>query len=152
MKKEIKNRLKELSEEKFKKFQSKLCPNVNNILGVRIPVLKKYAEELIKTYEPEILINEIDNEYYEEKMLQGILIGSIKNKDIYKIQEYIRNFVPKIDNWAICDTFCSGLKITKKYKQEMWDFIQIYSESKREFEIRFYVVMLLDYYVEQQYL
>ena len=54
MKKEIKNRLKELSEEKFKKFQSKLCPNVNNILGVRIPVLKKYAEELIKTYEPEI--------------------------------------------------------------------------------------------------
>ena len=152
MKKEIKNRLKELSEEKFKKFQSKLCPNVNNILGVRIPVLKKYAEELIKTYEPEILINEIDNEYYEEKMLQGILIGSIKNKDIYKIQEYIRNFVPKIDNWAICDTFRSGLKITKKYKQEMWDFIQIYSESKREFEIRFYVVMLLDYYVEQQYL
>ena len=152
MKKEIKNRLKELSEEKFKKFQSKLCPNVNNILGVRIPVLKKYAEELIKTYEPEILINEIDNEYYEEKMLQGILIGSIKNKDIYKIQEYISNFVPKIDNWAICDTFCAGLKITKKNLNKMWEFLQKYVKSSKEFEIRFGVVMILDYYITESYL
>ena len=60
--------------------------------------------------------------------------------------------MPKIYNWGVCDTFCAGLKITRKYKKEMWDFIQKYLKSNKEFEIRFGVVMLLNYYIEEDYL
>ncbi len=153
MEKKIKKELIKLSDEKYKEFQKNLCPKMKReILGVRIPVLRNYAKKLILQYEQEKILNEIGNEYYEEIMLQGMIIGLNKEKDIKKIQKQIKKFVPKIDNWAVCDTFCAGLKITKKYKAEMWEFLQPYLESKKEFYVRFGVVMLLDYYIEEEFL
>ncbi len=151
MKHQIKEKLFQLADEKYKKFQSGLCPETSNIIGVRVPVLRNYAKELSKKYEIEKLLKQIDNEYYEEIMLQGMLIGLI-NDNIENIQNKIKEFVPKIDNWAVCDVFCAGLKITKKYKKEMWQFLQRYLKSSKEFEIRFGIVMILDYYIDEEYL
>ena len=67
-------------------------------------------------------------------------------------KKYIKNFLPKINNWAICDTFCVGLKITKKNKEKMWNFLQRYLKSKKEFEVRFGIVMILDYFIDEQHL
>lgn len=152
MRKEIIDKLFELQDLKYKEFHSNLCPGTNNIIGVRIPNLKKYAKELINIYSLEELLENIGDEYYEEIMLKGILIGIAKEKDISKIITYIEEFIPKIDNWAICDVFCAGLKITKKYKNEMWQFIQKYIKSNEEFKVRFAIVMILDYYIEEEYL
>ena len=152
MKEEIKRRLIELSDQKYKEFHGGLCPGTENIIGVRVPVLRKYAQELFKEKDWKQTIKEIDNDYYEEIMLQGMLIGQAKNEDINTILKYVEKYVPKIDNWAICDVFCAGLKITKKYKKEMWNFIQKYLKSDKEFEIRFAVVMILDYYIDEEYL
>lgn len=152
IKEEIKNKLKELADSKYKEFHSGLCPNTENILGVRVPVLRNYAKEISKQYEIEVLLKNIDNEYYEEVLLQGMLIGLSKEKDIEKILGYIKEFIPKIDNWAICDGFCAGLKITKKNKEIMREFIKPYLNSSKEFEIRFGIVMILDYYIEEKYL
>lgn len=151
MKQKIKEELKSLQDKKYKEFHSKLCPGTNNIIGIRIPVLREYAKTLLKENDFKTLINNIDDEYYEEIMLQGMLIGLVKS-DFNEIKPYIENFIPKIDNWAICDTFCAGLKITKKYKKEMWDLINIYTTSDKEFYIRFAVVMILDYYIEEEYI
>ena len=85
-------------------------------------------------------------------MLKGMLIGQAKTEDINIILKYVEEYVPHIDNWAICDVFCAGLKITKKYKKEMWNVIQKYLKSDKEFEIRFAIVMILDYYIEEEYL
>ena len=152
MKQEIKKKLFEISDQKYKEFHKGLCPGTENIIGVRVPVLRKYAQELFKERDWKQTIEEIDNEYYEEIMLQGMLIGQAKKEDINTILRYVEKYVPKIDNWAICDVFCAGLKITKKYKKKMWDFIQKYLNSDKEFEIRFAVVMILDYYIEEEYL
>lgn len=151
MKHQIKERLFELADQEYKEFHSGLCPGTSNIIGVRVPVLRKYAKELAKEYEIKELLKQIDNQYYEEIMLQGMLIGLAK-EDFKTTQKQIKEFVPKIDNWAVCDTFCAGLKVTKKYKKEMWNFIQSYLKSDKEFEIRFGVVMILDYYIEDEYL
>lgn len=152
MKEEIKKRLLELSDEKYKKFQETLCPGIENIVGVRVPILRNYAKELFKEYNWKQIIEQIDDEYYEEIMLQGMLIGQAKNEDISIILNYIDSFVPKIDNWAICDVFCSGLKISKKYQSKIWSFIQKYLRSDKEFEVRFAVVMILEYFIEDTYL
>ena len=152
MKNEIKQKLFELSDKKYKKFHSNLCPGTDNIIGVRVPILRNYAKELFKENDWKKTIEQIDSEYYEEIMLQGMLIGQAKNENINIILKYVENYVPKIDNWAICDVFCSGLKITKSHKKEMWNFIQKYIDSDKEFEIRFAIVIILDYYIEQEYL
>lgn len=156
MKNDIKIQIKEhilkLADEKYKEFHSKLCPNTDNVLGVRVPILRNYAKELSKNHTTNELLKNIDNQYYEEIMLQGMIIGLSKEKDFEVIKKYIKDFVPKIDNWAICDVFCAGLKITKKYKKDMWDFIQNYLESKNEFYLRFAIVMILDFYIEEEYL
>lgn len=151
MKQKIKEKLWELADQKYKEFHSGLCPGTDNIIGVRVPVLRNYAKELLKRYEIEELLKQIDDQYYEEIMLQGMLIGLAK-QDFETRQKQIEKFVPKIDNWAVCDVFCAGLKATKKRKKEMWDFIQKYLRSDQEFEIRFGVVMILDYYIEEEYL
>ena len=151
MKNQIKSKLFELADQKYKEFHSSLCPGTENIIGVRVPILRNYAKELSKEYEISQLLQEIDNQYYEEIMLQGMIIGLAK-QEFNNFQEQIKQFVPKIDNWAVCDVFCAGLKQTKKYKKEMWTFLQKYLKSDKEFEIRFGVVMTLDYYIEEEYL
>ncbi len=151
MKEEIQKQLLELADSDYKEFHSKLCPGIDNIIGVRVPKLRKYAKEISKKHDIGILLENIGNDYYEEIMLQGMLIG-IANDDFEITNKRIKKFVPKIDNWAICDIFSSGLKITKSHKNEMWQLIQKYLESKKEFEIRFAIVMILDYYIEEEYL
>lgn len=151
MKQEIKQKLLELADEKYKEFHSGLCPGTENIIGVRVPVLRNYAKELAKQQKIEELLPQIDDQYYEEIMLQGMLIG-LEKEEITNIQKQIENFVPKINNWAICDVFCAGLKITKKYPKEMWTFLQKYVVSEKEFEIRFAMVMILDFYIGEAYL
>jgi 3-methyladenine DNA glycosylase AlkD len=44
------------------------------------------------------------NEYYEEVMLQGMVVGYLKT-DIEELLNYVTDFVPKINNWAVCDSF-----------------------------------------------
>lgn len=145
--KEIDNRLFEYSDIKFKEFHSKLCNNTKyEIIGVRIPVLRKYAKELYEKYSIDDL-EYINEDYYEKIMIKGLLIGLQRKNNIDDVIKQIEKFVPKIDNWAICDTFCSSLKITLKHKKEMRKITNNYLKSQNEFEIRFAIVMLLDYYI-----
>lgn len=149
---EIKQELIQMSDSKYKSFHSNLCPGINNILGIRVPVLREYAKKLIKKYSFEELINNIDDEYYEEIMLQGMLIGLNSKENFNVIKKYIEDYIPKIDNWAICDTFCAGLKIVNQNKENMWGFIKQYLDSDKEFYLRFAIVIILDYYIEEKYL
>ena len=148
----IKQELIQMLDSKYKSFHSNLCPGINNILGIRVPVLREYAKKLIKKYSFEELINNIDDEYYEEIMLQGMLIGLNSKENFNVIKKYIEDYIPKIDNWAICDTFCAGLKIVNQNKENMWGFIKQYLDSDQEFYLRFAIVIILDYYIEEKYL
>ena len=151
MKLEIEKELLNMQDKKYKEFQKGICPGVEEIIGIRIPMLRNYAKELLQKYDFKQLMESIPNNYYEEIMLQGMLIGQAK-LDFNEIIKYIKDFIPKINNWAVCDTFCTSLKITKKHKEKMWDFIQKYIKSDKEFHIRFGIVMILSYYIDEDYL
>lgn len=146
----IKEKLLQNVDEKYRAFHSNLCPGTENILGVRVPVIRKIAKELAKDNWRENY-EKIGNEYYEEIMLQGMILGLAKT-DVEETKQYLIKYIPKIDNWAVCDTCCAGLKITAKNRETMWEFLQPYLKSEKEFEIRFGVVMLLDYYIIPEYL
>ena len=149
MKDEIRLRLIDMGENKYGEFHSALVPGKKNIIGVRIPKLREYAKKLAKECGDSAL--EGEDIYYEETMLRGLIIGYLKT-DTDKRLRLIEDFVPQIDNWAVCDTFCSTLKFTNKNREMMWDFIQPYIHSDKEFYCRFGAVMLLDYYVNDDYI
>ena len=151
MKNRIKQELKELADEKYKKFHTGLCPGVDNILGVRVPILRKYAKELQKRY-PSISYQEIDNEFYEEIMLKGMLIGLNAKNDYQTNRDDLVYFINLIDNWAVCDVFVAGLKFIKKDLNGYWDFIKECTEKSKEFEKRFAYVAMLDYYINDEYI
>ena len=44
---------------------------------------------------------------FEEIMLQGLVIGYIK-AELSEILIQVEQFLPKIDNWAVCDRFLCG--------------------------------------------
>lgn len=148
--KEIRNKLFSLADEEYQKFHSSLCPGTNNIIGIRVPVLRNVAKEIAKE-DWKNYLRTAKSDYYEEIMLQGMVIGLAK-MDLEERLDYIKSFVPKIDNWAVCDVTCAGLKFTKKNMSEVWEFLKPYINSNKEFEIRFGVVMLLDFYITEEYI
>lgn len=146
----IRKQIFELIDPDYQKFSAALIPNINNVLGVRLPELRKLAKKITKGDWRTYLATAKDK-YFEEIMLRGMVIGYVKT-DIEEILYYVASFVPKIDNWSVCDSFCTGLKFTKENKERVWEFLQPYLSSKKEYEIRFGVVMLLDFYIETEYI
>lgn len=150
IKQEIREKLYQMQDLKYKKFHSSLCPNVDNIIGVQVPKLRELAKELSKGEFRKYL--ELDDiTFYEEKVIQGLLIG-ISKISIEETKTYLEKFIPKIDSWAVCDVVCSSLKIANKHQYEMWKFLEKYINSNKEFEIRFALVMYLDYYLNDNYI
>ena len=150
LREKVLKQLYEMQDLKYKEFDSSLCPNVDNIIGVQVPKLRAIAKELVKEKQREYL--ELENiEYYEEKVIQGLMIG-MSNLTIEDTKKYLEKFIPKIDSWAVCDIVCSSLKLAKKYQKEIWEFLENYIKSDKEFEIRFAVVMYLDYFLNNEYI
>ena len=146
----FKDELLLLADEKYRKFSSALSPGTENILGVRLPVLRNLAKEIAKgdwkTY-----LETARDDSFEEIMLQGMVIGLVKI-GLEKRLALIKDFIPKINTWGLCDSFCTGLKFTKNHKEEVWLFLQQYLQSSETYEIRFGVVMIICYYVELDYM
>ncbi len=150
MNSKVRQHLIEMSEEDYKKFSSSLTPNCGVMLGVRLPMLRKYAAQiLIKSDAISALGGE--DIYFEEIMLRGMIIGGL-DTDIPTKLKYISDFVPLINNWSVCDSFCASLKFTNENKNTVWEFLQTYFSSEKEFYARFGAVMILNYFIDDEYI
>lgn len=157
--KEIKEKLIELAEPEYAKFSSGLIPGATpgvapgawTMLGVRIPKLRQLAKE-IATQDWEYYLNNAKDDTFEEVMLQGLVLGYVKKRSIQDLLPYLDIFVKKINNWSVCDCVCAGLKISKNEPEVMWEYLQKYFHSEKEFEIRFAVVMGMDHFMNDTYL
>lgn len=143
-------KLKPFIDNDYKKFHEKICSTKYEILGVKIPVLRKISKELLKEYPFEELLK-IDNKYYESVMLKGMIIAN-NNDTLEDKINLITDFLPLIDNWAICDIFVSDLKIIKKHTKEFLPFINNFLKSDKEYTVRFGIICLIDYYINDDYI
>ena len=146
----VREELISLSDEKYRDFHKNLCPGVENILGVRLPILRKISKNLAKDNYIDYLNNK-DLKYYEEIMIKGLIIGYIKVDNDTRFN-YIKNFIPYIDNWAVCYSFCNNLKFTNKNMNKVWNFLMTYLSSSNEFELRFVIVMILNYFLTEEFI
>ena len=144
---EIHQRLLSMKDEKYRQFHIRLIPETKyEIIGIRIPNIRKYAKELISKKED----IKFGNKYYEEVLLHGIYIAGYKCSFDRKIK-LIDEYIPRIDNWAICDSFVSSIKDIKKHLDDYYPYVVKYLKSDKDFIQRYALVVLLNYYINDKY-
>ena len=145
----IQKELFSLQDKEYMKFLSKLTPNVSEdtIIGVRIPEIRKLAKKLLKNNEYEDFLKELPHKYYDENLLHGAIISESKNFE--KCIKLLDNFLPFVDNWAVCDTISP--KIFKKYKKELIEKIKEWSQSDKTYTCRFGVEMLMTHFLDEDF-
>lgn len=154
---EIRMLLQESVDEKYKDFNKSLIPGESApMLGVRMPrireIAKKTARENAKQYIQEVRAAEEEGQvFHEELLLHGIMIGYLKC-DTDKRKQLLDEFVPVINNWAVCDCSCMTYKFMREEESEWFAYLLKYIESSREYEIRFAVVAMLDHFVTEQFI
>ncbi len=146
----IRKELLSMAEPEYQKFASSLIPNCDNLIGVRIPKIRKIAKRIARNC-PIYYLDNVSPKYFEEFMVKALVIGNMKD-DIEVLLEQAALFIPEINNWSVCDSFCSEFKIVRKHKERVWDFLQKYWQSDKPYEIRVAVVMFLFHFMEQNYL
>lgn len=145
--------LRKNAEEKYRDFSAKLLPKHVKLLGVRIPALRQYAKKLLKEGKGDIYLNIPlpELEYHEESMLYALVLANAKMPAEEKIR-LIQKFVPYINNWAVCDIFCSDLKHVKKAPKLYYDTFKPLLKAQEEYQIRFFYVLALNYFINTEYL
>ena len=138
-----------LAEPSYRDFHVELvprdCPPVE-MLGVRMPALRKLARQLATDRICISFWTRGPNRYYEETIVRGAVIGAAKLPFDEKLRQ-MADFIPYITNWAICDTFVSGLRFKPEELPAVRDFLVPYLQSAEEFPARFGAVMLLRFFV-----
>ncbi|MBO7243688.1 MAG: DNA alkylation repair protein [Alphaproteobacteria bacterium] len=146
---DIQQELIKKKDIKYQNFMLKSIPNEDHLIGVRMNILKQMANFLIQSERWQEYISYIPF-YHEEKMIQALIIAKqVKSFDDVRL---IKNFIPQITNWAVCDCFCTYLKGIKNNQLAFFPFVQAYLNSTREFEVRFGLVLLLTYYMDETHL
>lgn len=148
--KEFVEYIKSLADEKYRQFHSSLVINSKyELIGIRTPIMRDIAKQIAKTNIDEFL-KVAQEKYYEEVMIQGLVISHIK--DEVKFNKYFQNHIKKIDNWALCDTFCSAIKIVEKYESKYFEEMLTLCLDKEEFISRVGIVTILDHFVKENYI
>lgn len=147
---EITRRLLEMQDLKYRDFHARLIPDTNKekIIGVRAPQIKALAKEMLKNGKWEPFMKELPHRYQEENVLHGYLIGNMK-ADIGTILEYLEEFLPYVENWAVCDTISP--KIFKKYPDIVYEKVKIWLNVEHTYTVRFALVTMLGYFLDEKF-
>lgn len=145
----IRGQLFLLADESYRDFYSKLIPTVEKekIIGVRTPILRKFAKDFFKSGEYEDFLNTLPHEYYEENNLHAFLIEQIKDYDT--VMEKTKEFLPYVDNWATCDMFMP--KIFAKNKEKVLEEAKKMIYSTETYTIRYGIGILMKLFSDSDF-
>ena len=136
-----------LKDLKYKEFNSSIVLNSKyEMMGIRLPIMRDIAKKISKENMYEFLDYSKDR-YYEEIMIQGLVISHIKDENIF--YKYFKKHIKKIDNWALCDSFCSSIKIVKKYEEKYFNESIKMSLNNKEFISRIGLIIILNHFINE---
>lgn len=146
---ELQQRLFKLQDLKYRDFHSRLMPGVDKdkIIGIRTPVLKKFAKEYMKEPGWKQFLRELPHKYYEEDNLHMILIGSIKDYDTCMAE--LKNMLPYIDNWATCDF--PTPRIFEDHKEDVLKEIDSFLASNHTYKVRYGIGLLMRLFLDDDF-
>ena len=136
-----------IKDEKNIEFNKKIIESKYTMLGIKMPVLRTIAKDISKTDFFEFF-KYCKDEYYEEVMIEGLLLSYIKDNNLFL--EYLNKYVYKIDSWALSDSCVLSYKIMKN--NDFSDIAYSYILDSHEYIQRVGYVILLDYYVDEDHI
>lgn len=131
-------------DKKYRDFTLPLMPTVDEktFIGVRLPILKKYAKDLDEKSKNDFL-DSLPHEYHEENILHAFILSNIKDYDLFV--KRVDAFLPCVTNWSVCDTLCN--KHLNKYKDRLIVDVYKWLKSKEIYRVRYAVKCLMNYYL-----
>lgn len=148
---EIKNIIKDAADIKNAAFFQKISPAAVNVTGVRIPVIRNLAKKIARSRQDCLyFLKEYEIENHEEFILKGVVIASAKI-DIDEKLALFKPYMEEIYDWSACDIAISSFKFKEAELKHAYDFILPYRHSRREYELQCLLVMLLEYFVTDDY-
>lgn len=135
------------ADEDYRAFSSRLLPGVKNIIGVRLPVLRRIAKQIAGGDWRTALTKE--DQTFEEQMLRGMVIAGA-DMSLDERLELTRGFVPFIGNWSVCDSFCASFRLKQGQKEQIRRLVLPYLVAEAEFSVRFGAVMLLCHFSSKE--
>lgn len=144
----IKSYLLSQQDMKYRDFTLPLLPNIDEkkFIGVRFPVIKKYAKDLDEKSRVEFL-NSLPHQYHEENILHAFILSNIKDYDTFI--NYVNKFLPYVTNWSVCDTICN--KNLTKYRAQLIKEIYEWLKSDELYRVRYAVKSLMNYYLNEDF-
>ena len=138
-----------LQDKTYREFHSKLMPDTDKeaVIGIRIPVLRKFAKAFAKKAEAREFLQQLPHLYYEENNLHMMLISA--EKDYEKCLAEVERFVPYIDNWATCDM--PAPKCFARHKQELLPKVKEWIRSEETYTIRYGIDLLMALYLDEDF-
>lgn len=148
---DIRKELFKLQDIKYKDFSAKLTPGEDNIIGVRLPAVRKLAKEIANKNYQEFLENPYTL-YHEERLLYGLVISYL-NADVDTVLNYLDGWLKCVNNWAVCDSVIMNIKIFKKpeNKEKAFSYLTAKLNDKNPFVIRAVIVALFCYLNGEEY-
>ncbi len=147
---DVKKELKEQADPAYREFHTGIVPGAAEILGVRAPAVREISKRICKDDWRSFLKEPA--EFYEERTLKALVIANAK-MSFDERMELTREFVPQIDNWAICDVFCGDWKVKEgPDKEKLWDYCLELIESDEEFKMRVSAVMMLAHFLDDAHI
>ena len=134
----------------IEEYNNRVNPDSRPVLGVGAPRLRRMARA-IAAEGYQTFLDEYPETYYEQQLLKAYVLGYAKD-DIETILTYADRFVPAIGDWAVNDGFCSSFKHAKEYPERVWNWILTYAVKQKEFSQRMAAVMMLFYYLNEEYI
>ena len=143
----IQKKLFRLQDVGYGDFHSKLMPNIarEKIIGIRVPVLRKFVKELSEA-EKEDFLQQLPHNYYEENNLHGLII--MESRDYGSCIGELERFLPYIDNWATCDMLRP--KILRKHLPELLEKIYQWLVSEDTYTVRLAIGFLMSFYLDDE--
>lgn len=133
-------------DKKYRDFEAKLNPTIpkEEIIGVRMPALRKIANELWKEENKNcrILMKDLPHKYYEESILHGIFIGKLKDFD--ETFKELENYLPTIRSWSESDPLTPN--IFKKHPEKLIEsgYIEKWLKDEKVYTKRFAMILLMN--------
>ena len=142
----IQKELLSMADGEYKEFSAKLMPTVckDKVIGIRIPVLRKFAKTLT---DYEDFLQNLPHKYFEEDNLHAFLIE--REKDFDRCIEKLDAFLPFVDNWATCDSMKP--KVLKKEPEKLLAHINRWINSKDVYAVRYGINLLMSFYLDDNF-
>ncbi len=145
----IRNRLLELKDEKYKEFNSKLIPNVDKdlIIGIRSPILRNFAKSLSQE-EISNFLSTLPHKYVEENILHSMLISKIGNYN--ECIDRLNKFLPYCGSWAEIDCI-SPKKAFNGHNEDLKKQAFIWQASTHEYTVRYGIKVFMDFFLDNNF-